>query len=51
MLFVVLWGSLFGVASLVACWSELSRLLVSSFISSHSLSFIYRFTLSCIIFL
>jgi len=49
MLFVVLWGSLFGVASMAACWSKLSRLLVSGSISSCSLSFIDRFTLSCIV--
>ena len=36
----------FGVASLAACWSKLSRLLVSSSVSSCSLSFIGKFTLS-----
>jgi len=49
MLFVVLWGSLFGVASLAACWCKLSRLLVASSRSSCYLSFIDRFNLSCII--
>jgi hypothetical protein len=49
MLIVVLWGLMFGVASLTACWSILSRLLVSNSTSSCSLSFIDRFTLSCII--
>ena len=34
------------VASLKTCWSKLSSLLVSSSISSRSLSFIDRFTLS-----
>jgi hypothetical protein len=48
MLFVVLWGSLFELASLAACWRKLSRLLVSSSISPCYLSFIDRFTLSCI---
>jgi len=43
MLFVVLWGSLFGAASLAACWSKLSRLLVPSSLSSCSLSFTDRF--------
>jgi len=45
MLFVVLWGSLFGVDPLAACWSKLSRLSVSIFVLSCSLSFIDRFTL------
>ena len=49
MLFVILRGLLSGVASLAACWSKLSRLLVSSSVSSCSLSFIDRFTLSFII--
>jgi len=49
MLFVVLRGSLFEVASLAACWSKLSRLLVCSSTYLCSLSFIDRFTLSCII--
>jgi hypothetical protein len=50
-LFVGLWGSLFGVVSLVACWIKLSKMLVSSSISSCSWSFIDRFNSSCIIFL
>ena len=37
------------VASLAACWSNLSKFLVYGSISSCSLSFINRFTLSCII--
>ena len=48
MLFVVC-GLLFGVASVAACWSKMSRLLVPSSISSCSLQFIDRFTLSYII--
>jgi len=46
MLLAVLWGSLFGVASLAACWSKLSRLLVTSSVASYSLSVIDTFTLS-----
>ena len=45
MLFVFLWGSLFGVASLAASRSKLSKLLVSSSISSCSLNYTDRFTL------
>jgi len=49
MLFVVLWGSLFVVVSLAAYCIKLSRLSVSSSISSCSLNFTDSFTLSCII--
>ena len=51
MLFVVLWGLLFGVASLAAWWSKLSSLLVSSSVSSCSLRFVDRFTLPCIVYM
>ena len=38
-------GSLFGLASLAACWSKVSMLFVSSSISSCSLNYTDRFTL------